>query len=812
MSRKLDTLEEQYNSNPTLPNLIELLEECKRASLWEKIISVTENRSGSETPEVHFYRGIALINTGKKRDGIKELKMVIAANPNHFAAKRELEKYAGDEEAETSDTKANKVVRDIVIVKPTLETNEHYNRLKLRNFFIVVIFTAVIITALYFALKENPAKKYEEMLEDPYSSFTQLSFADYSAAIRNFKLADIREGMGDNIKKAILWTYALGILDFHITPDFEESDIPQFRIYSTLVSDKGKELELLVDSIENHVPPVGTEFFHKLDREYPATKLKIAALELNIPENIKKSNLRASFYTALMLFRQDKFQAASGLNNKILEAFPHYELSQKLRIMINSKEAVLAEKELESAQHDLAILDNWKNLSQERYFFGEAKILLGEAVKDEKVVVDGFYAVCPGRTFCRDIARDFIKKNPNEAYRMALYMKEKKDTARDGEDIKLVLEASLANSDYSNCYFAYHELQQFFPDSVNSGIFAAGALCSEKNGYFEEAVAAYEQINEKEKNDDITAKILSMKYRLTNEELYLNQLKGLVGKNPENLGMLYAFFDVLSHKNDIPEVIKLLEKIYALETPENKMNVIDEFLKFGAVYQAVKTLEKLNTKEARAKLNEIYNRYMLFDKADSYLELGKNNDPLWIALREQIKMKDAGELEIVSKETDKLMSSLQRCEPALLYLKAEIYRSQGDKQRTFATIDAMLECNRFYLPALAFASEITYYQGDLTKAKNGLNYILENEKFLSPGTLILHNYLILLSAEIMVNEGQENKILAYLQKNLDKKQPIGQREVEIITDITEKLKDTKQKALRQFLIKNYKFSVPFNER
>ena len=811
MSRKLDTLEEQYNSNPTLPNLIELLEECKRASLWEKIISVTENRSGSETPEVHFYRGIALINTGKKRDGIKELKMVIAANPNHFAAKRELEKYAGDEEAETSDTKANKVVRDIVIVKPTLETNEHYNRLKLRNFFIVVIFTAVIITALYFALKENPAKKYEEMLEDPYSSFTQLSFADYSAAIRNFKLADIREGMGDNIKKAILWTYALGILDFHITPDFEESDIPQFRIYSTLVSDKGKELELLVDSIENHVPPVGTEFFHKLDREYPATKLKIAALELNIPENIKKSNLRASFYTALMLFRQDKFQAASGLNNKILEAFPHYELSQKLRIMINSKEAVLAEKELESAQHDLAILDNWKNLSQERYFFGEAKILLGEAVKDEKVVVDGFYAVCPGRTFCRDIARDFIKKNPNEAYRMALYMKEKKDTARDGEDIKLVLEASLANSDYSNCYFAYHELQQFFPESVNSDIFAAGALCSEKNGYFEEAVAAYEEINEKEKNDDTTAKILSMKYRLTNEELYLNQLKGLVEKNPENLGMLYAFFDVLAHKNDIPEVIKLLEKIYALEKDENKMTVIDEFLKFGAVYQAVKTLEKLDTKEARAKLNEIYNRYMLFDKADSYLELGKNNDPLWIALREQIKMKDAGELEIVSKETDKLMGTLQHCEPALLYLKAEVYRSQGDKQRTFATIDAMLECNRFYLPALAFASEITYYQGDLTKAKNGLNYILENEKFLSPGTLIMHNYLILLSAEIMVNEGQENKIIAYMQKNLDKKQPFGQREVEIITDITEKLKDAKQKALRQFLFKNYKFSVPFEK-
>ncbi len=812
MSRKLDLLEEQYNSNPSLPNLIELLEECKREQQWEKILQITSIRSGSETPEVHFYRGIALINTGKKKEGVKELRAVIAANPNHFAAKKELEKYADDDETKTADEVQGKKIRDIVIVKPTLETNEHYNRLKLRNFFIIIVFIAGITTALYFLLKENPAKQYEDMLEEPLASFTSLSFQDYSASVRNLKLADIREGMGDNIKKAILWTYALGILDFHITSDFEDSDVPQFRIYSTLVSDKGKELTQLVDSIENRVPPVDSEYFHKLDFEYPATKEKIASLEFDIPEKIERSNLRNAFYTALMLFRQDKFQNASELNNRILAAFPHYELSQKLKIMIEAKAAADSGKELENADHHLAVLDNWKNLSPERYFFGEAKILLGQAMKDDKIITEGFYSVCPGRTFCRDIVREFIKKNPNEAYRMALYMKEKKDTARDGEDIKLVLEASLANNDYSNCYFAYHELQQFFPDSVNSEIFATGALCSEKNGYFEEAVAAYEQINEKERNDNITAKILSMKYRLTNEDLYMNQLKGLVEKNPENLEMLYSFFEVLSHKNDIPEVIKLLEKIYKLEKDENKMTVIDEFLKFGAVYQAVKTLEKLNTKEARAKLNEIYNRYMLFDKADSYLELGKNNDPLWIALREQIKMKEAGELEIVSKETDKLMGTLQRCEPALLYLKAEIYRSQGDKQRTFATIDAMIECNRFYLPALAFASEITYYQGDLTKAKNGLNYILENEKFLSPGELIMHNYLILLSAEIMVNEGLENKIMSYLQKNLDKKRPMGSREVEIITDITEKLKESKQRALRKFLIKNYKFSVPFNER
>ena len=71
MSRKLETLEAQYNSNPSLPNLIEFLEECKRELQWAKIIEVTSIRSGSETPEVHFYRGLALINLDKKKGRCK---------------------------------------------------------------------------------------------------------------------------------------------------------------------------------------------------------------------------------------------------------------------------------------------------------------------------------------------------------------------------------------------------------------------------------------------------------------------------------------------------------------------------------------------------------------------------------------------------------------------------------------------------------------------------------------------------------------------------------------------------------------------
>ena len=135
----------------------------------------------------------------------------------------------------------------------------------------------------------------------------------------------------------------------------------------------------------------------------------------------------------------------------------------------------------------------------------------------------------------------------------------------------------------------------------------------------------------------------------------------------------------------------------------------------------------------------------------------------------------------------------------------------GDKQRTFAMIDAMLECNKYYLPALAFAAEITYYQGDLTKTQKGLNYILENEKYLSPGVFNYHNYLVLLNAEIMISDGGERKIVNYLKKNLMKNFPFGAREVDRVSDICDKLKEANKRYLVNFLKSNYKFNVPLKD-
>ncbi|HSW61252.1 MAG TPA: hypothetical protein VLJ60_10660, partial [bacterium] len=82
-----------------------------------------------------------------------------------------------------------------------------------------------------------------------------------------------------------------------------------------------------------------------------------------------------------------------------------------------------------------------------------------------------------------------------------------------------------------------------------------------------------------------------------------------------------------------------------------------------------------------------------------------------------------------------------------------------------------------------------------------------NENFLSPGKLYYHNYLVLLNAEIMVAEGQENKLISYLKKNLLAEMSPGKKEFEKISDVSEKLKEQKQKELYEFIKKFFKISV-----
>ena len=300
-----------------------------------------------------------------------------------------------------------------------------------------------------------------------------------------------------------------------------------------------------------------------------------------------------------------------------------------------------------------------------------------------------------------------------------------------------------------------------------------------------------------------------MKYRLTQEELYFIQLEKLAAKNSDNKFIQYSFLDALNKKEDLKKTISVLEKIYKLESDDKKIDVIEQYLNNGAVYHAVSHLKELKShKKYRRLLNVIYNRYMLFDEADEVLANGELNDPLWMFFRKQVELNRQKEYKLVTKNIDKRTQTLDKCEPAFLYLLAESYRNLGDKQRTFGMIDSILECNPYYLPGLVFATEIAYYQGDLTKAREGIDYILENEMFLSPGKPYYHNYLVLLNAEIMVSIGKENQIMGYLRKNLKTGFVFAEREQEKVKDILEKLKETKASILEKYLRKKFKFTQP----
>ncbi|MGI6394472.1 MAG: tetratricopeptide repeat protein [bacterium] len=812
MSRRLETLREQHSSNQTLTSLIELLEECKKEQLWDESIEAIDNWKGSETPEISFFKGVALLNKGEREKGAEELKKVIRNNPNHFAAKKEIENFGIYDEQDGGTVQGSSdALKKILVIEQNLEQNRHYRNVKYKNMFLLSLIVAILLFLAYFMLKENKADKYNRLLEHPEINFTSLTYSDYESKFRQLKIADIRENAGEPLKKCILWTSAFALLDFHID---SQEELAQFKMFSTLVSSKEKELAMIASYIESNTIPQGVELYHKLDIDYPDSINEIALLEITDPGKITKGNLREAFYKALMLLRKKEFSKAGELNERILAAFPDYELSLKLKIMIKAGSSISGNITLSNISNELTLLEQWKSASQERYFLGEARVLLGKASSNDKLISDGFYSVCPGRHFCKEIVEYFIDKGQTrEASRMALFMKEQKENKRDADDIKLVIKSSYADGDYSNCYFSFRELAQFFDKDVDDETLMKGGKCSEKNGYFEEAVAIYEKINKKQQSIEITAKILMMKFRLSNEELFYTQIKDLAEKNPENISVLYSFLNVLTRKNSLKETVELLNKIYALEASENKLNTIKEYIAQGATFQAVKHLEQMKeNKEASKALSDIYNRHFFFKAADGVLHKSITIDPLWIFFREQAELFKNKEYEIVSKEAEKKMSSLEKCEPALIFLKAESYRNLGDKHRTFAMIDALLECNPHYMPGLILAAEITFYQGDYIKAKDGIKYLLENENYLSPGKLCYHNYLVLLNAEIMVSEGLERKMISYLQKNLISTIPLGDKEIDKIADISEKLDSQKQRELDQLMRRLFKLSATAKEQ
>ena len=471
MSRKVNSLKEKFLVSPTLTILVEYLEQMKKEKMWDEMIEVLNNWKGSETPEVNFYRGLAYINTGRDEEGTVELRKVVQKNPNHFAAKRELERLGVNKESMEKELGSGVDLNKILIVDKTPETGEMYRGSLYRNIFLFMIFAGLIIGAVYwFFIRENKAEFYETLLEDPKANFVSTSYSDYIQRVKKFKIVDIKEDVGQPVKKSILYLTAFAMLDYHLQGEVNE--VSQLKMFSTLVTGKDSTLQNLVDYIEGVSAPEGTQLYHKLESEYPKSEKQIKILDIKVPSKVSKGNLRESFYLALMFFRRNDFNAAGEIVNKILEVSPEYELAMKLKIMIKAAKSIDNNMIVSDIDRDLSILDKWKNLSIERYYAGEARILLGRASHRYDIERDGFYSVCPGRSFCTEVVKSFIKRgNTTEASRMALYMKEQKENLRNAEDVKLVMETSFLEGDYSNCYFSFRELQQFFSKCYYRGHF-----------------------------------------------------------------------------------------------------------------------------------------------------------------------------------------------------------------------------------------------------------------------------------------------------------------------------------------------------
>ena len=218
-SRKLQVSLEEFQKNPTPAVLIDLLEVCRKESEWQLIEDTISAWEGTPTPEISYYRGLALLNLDKTAEGVRELRKVVAANPNHFAAKRELEKYPDIEgDGEPENKKKVQVLQNITIVPQKPENDPHYNRLRLRNFFIAFVLLIALVIGLSYLFKKDPEQMYRTLLENPEENFTSLSYAEFESVVENYKMADIREGLGDSLKKAVLWMQAFAIYDFHIGP------------------------------------------------------------------------------------------------------------------------------------------------------------------------------------------------------------------------------------------------------------------------------------------------------------------------------------------------------------------------------------------------------------------------------------------------------------------------------------------------------------------------------------------------------------------------------------------------------------------
>ncbi|HOW51363.1 MAG TPA: hypothetical protein PLV42_04875 [bacterium] len=812
MTKRLDALRQQYEKQPDLASLIEYLEQAYKENECRTIIDTAGSWQGGSTPELDFYVGAALLTLGRKAEAIQRFQAVLAVNPNHFRAKKKLEE-ADSAEVAPDGAAAPKELRQIRLPDMPSQESDHYQRIGRRNIMIAVgAVIALILLAVILAGESTSG--VEKLTADPEATLWPLTYTDFERRSEELRRVEEQFSTEDAPRKALFYLSAFTALDYTMLD--RKEIVTQARFYFTLTVEKDETMVGLMNYIDGRDPSSPLAKGHRLAAGWPGNKKELATYTPQPRDTVTGAGLRAAWYDALLLYRGEKYDESLKLTGAILAEFPMVELAQKLRVAAIARKAqkqdagadstrLLSEEQIRTFTETLS---RWRVDSEERALLSEAYIALGQAAQRPELEREGFYLGCPGRYFCNDTLLSFMDNGrTEEAKRMALYVKEMKGNARDASDLRMVMRAAHRDRDYGNCYFAFKELQQFFPDSVDRAMMIDAAECCEKENYLEEALELYEKTLDGDTDPARAAKIAEMRYLLRHDPQSAQELKALADKNPESAPVLNSYLTVLLKAGNQSETSPVLDRVYKFTEPAKRLAIIERYLQAGLVTRAIELLiDNRDRREMRERLYDLYNHYFLFDAADAVA--GKEEfatTAFWRLVRTEYDRLTADTAAEVGEKLEKLESDRQlKCFSPLLYLKAEAFRRAGNTNKTFAMIDGMLECDRNYLPGLIFAAEISYYQGDTKRAIAGVKYLLERERYLSPGTFMYHNYLTLLLAELYIGSGNEIKGLNFLTANLDRSLPFGKREREKLQDIYDKSKIVLKKRIEKLIDERFR--------
>ncbi len=810
MSKRLDTLHAAYEKAHDLSSLIEYLEQAYQENEHRLVIETLETWQKERTPEIDFYLGAALFGLGRHAEATERLKAVLAVNPHHFRARKKLEEIGTVGRTDEEAPATQKEGKQIRLPETPISETEHYRKAGHRTVALVLLLVMAATITVLLLIGERTSGA-EHLLEDPESALWPVSYPRFERRLEELRSLEQRFPEENAPRKAIFYLAALTLLDYRL---FDREDLlTQVRFYYTLVASKDPAMTQLLDYIEGNDLSSPLAVGHRRDTMAVNDPQKALTEHLPaVPSSVTTHNLRAAWYDALLFYRAGRWDDALKTLDTVLAAFPDAELPQKLRVAAIARKAVEQNKAPDSARalteeetrHLTDLLSRWRAISEERYFLSEAYVALGRAANDLSLEKEGFYLGCPGQIFCTDLVVKFTERGrTEEAKRMALFIKEKKGLARTADDLLLVMRVAMRDGDFGNCYFSFKEIQQFFPTRIDEKTMRDGAFCCEKENYLEEALGLYEKIGDTAKDPTIEAKIAEMRYLLRREPQSAQTLKSLAEHNPDNPLILNSYLSVLLKGNNLVEISAVLERIYALTPAERRVAVIDRFLQAGLVARAAALLsENRDRREARERLYDLYNRYLLFREADAVAEKGESlATSFWTAFRAEYDRLNADTAATVAEALEKMEQGMdqQKCSPPLLYLKAEAFRRAGNTQKTLALRDGLLECDRTYFPGLLFAAEMAYYQGDISRAIVSVTYLLDRETVLWPGRPIYHNYLVLLLAEMSIVKGREKKALDLLTRSLDQTLPWGTREKEKLQDIYDKSKTVLKKRIEQIV-------------